>query len=68
MSQAFLEPCLAGDQALASRLLDFTIPPEWFAQYKLMELRLAQLRRDPNLLSWLLRAIGLRKDSNCAIL
>jgi hypothetical protein len=27
-----------------------------------MELRLAQLQRDPNLLPWLLRAIGLRKE------
>ena len=30
--------------------------------------RLAQLRRDPNLLPWLIRAIGLRKESNCATL
>lgn len=62
MPPVFLEVCLAGDQATASRLLDLIIPSDWFAEQRLMKLRLAQLQRDPNLQPWLLRAIGLRQE------
>ena len=62
MPPAFLETCLAGDLATASRLLDLTIPPVWLEDAWLMRLRLDQLRQDPTLESWLLRAISLRRE------
>ena len=62
MTPAFLEASLAGDQAAAARLLDLTIPQDWFQEQQLMRIRLDQLRRDATLQPWLLRAIRLRQQ------
>jgi hypothetical protein len=57
---AFLEASLAGDQASAAGLLKLSIPTDWFREGELIKLRLEQLRREPALRPWLLRAISLR--------
>jgi len=70
MTPAFLEACLAGDTsassvqglAAAAQLLKLAIPTEWLEQKRLMQIRLGQLRRDPRLQPWLLRAMGLRRE------
>lgn len=62
MSPQFLEVCLAGDPARAARLLGLRISTDWFTEQRLMELRLAQLQRDPRLQPWLLRAISVRHE------
>lgn len=62
MSPAFLEASLAGDEAEAARLLELGIPADWFQETELIQLRLGQLRREPALRPWLLRAIGLRQQ------
>ena len=62
MTPAFLEACLAGDLAAASSSIGLAVPPEWLQEQGLMRLRLEQLRQNPELQPWLLRAIGLRQD------
>jgi RimJ/RimL family protein N-acetyltransferase len=62
MTPAFLEACLAGDLVAAAHLLGLSVPPEWLQERPLMKIRLDQLRRDPTLQPWLLRAIGLRQE------
>ena len=62
MKPAFLEACLAGDSS-ASRLIGLgEIPDDWLRQRRLMRMRLDQMRRDPALETWLLRAIILRRE------
>lgn len=61
ISAAGLEACLNGDVDLAARWLDLTIPPDWSEMTGLMRRRLEQLREDPALAPWLVRAIGLRQ-------
>lgn len=62
MTPAFLEACLAGDSA-ASRMIGLEeIPDDWLRQRRLMRLRLYQMRGDPTLKTWLLRAIILRRE------
>ena len=63
MTPAFLEACLAGDGETAAQLLNLTIPPEWLQAQRLMQIRLDQLRRDPGLQPWLLRAMSRRRES-----
>jgi ribosomal-protein-alanine N-acetyltransferase len=60
LSPAFLEASLAGDEAGATSQLKLSIPADWFREAELIKLRLEQLRREPALRPWLLRAIGLR--------
>jgi ribosomal-protein-alanine N-acetyltransferase len=64
MSPAFLEASLAGDEVKAARLLELEIPADWFRERELIQLRLGQLRREPALQPWLLRAIGLRQQKH----
>ncbi|HMN28379.1 MAG TPA: GNAT family N-acetyltransferase [Caldilineaceae bacterium] len=63
LTPAFLEASLATDQPAAEKLLGLTIPPEWFAATNrgVMQLRLGQLRAEPGLQPWLLRAIAPRE-------
>lgn len=60
MTPAFLEACLARDSEVASGLLGLEVPEDWLRERGLMRLRLDQMRRDPALQPWLLRAIVLR--------
>lgn len=62
MTVEFHEACLAGNRAGASQLIGLETPPDWLLNRQLMEIRLAQLRREPDLLPWLVRAVGLRHE------
>ncbi len=57
MTVPFLEACLAGDAAAASRKLEATVPALWLEEAWLMRLRLEQLQQDRGLEPWLLRAV-----------
>jgi [ribosomal protein S5]-alanine N-acetyltransferase len=59
MSARFLEACLKGDEAGAAELLGYPLADEWLPKAWLIR-RLAQLRADPTLEAWLLRAVILR--------
>ena len=60
MTPAFLEAALRGESRAAEAILGLAVPAAWYENRGLMEMRLAQLRQDPSLQPWLLRAIGLR--------
>lgn len=60
LSPTFLEVSLRGDSTSAEQHLGLSIPPDWFQEQALMQLRLEQLQAQPLLQPWLLRAIGLR--------
>jgi RimJ/RimL family protein N-acetyltransferase len=62
LSPAFFTASLAGDRAAAERILGVSIPPEWYGKQATMEMRLADLRSNPSLQPWLLRAMVLRED------
>jgi len=57
----FYQASLQLEHAKAEALLGLTIPPEWYDEQWVMQLRLQQLRDDPSLQPWLMRAIGLRE-------
>ena len=61
MTLDFLKASLAGNRQGAERELGLEIPDRWFEAGQLITLRLGQLQADPELLPWLLRAIGLRR-------
>ncbi|MDO9065863.1 MAG: GNAT family protein [Chloroflexota bacterium] len=60
MTPAFLEAALRGDTAVADEILGLAVPAGWYEKRGLMEMRLDQLRRDPDLQPWLVRAMVLR--------
>jgi RimJ/RimL family protein N-acetyltransferase len=62
MSREFLEACLEGRAAEAERLIGAALPGDWLEQRSLMARRLEQLRSDPSLEPWLLRAVKLRES------
>lgn len=57
---AFLEASLSGDSEAAARWLGMPVPSEWLEKRWLMQYRLNQLRDDPTVEPWLLRAVILR--------
>ena len=61
MSPDFLEACLQDDLESASRMIGLSLSREWLGMKWLMELRLKQIRENPLLELWVLRAIGLRE-------
>ena len=60
MTADFLEASLARDTARAESLLGLAVPEIWYTEMGLMRHRVSQLEKDPALLPWLVRAIGLR--------
>jgi RimJ/RimL family protein N-acetyltransferase len=63
MTPEFLQAALDGNQAAAEATIGLTIPTDWLEQPDpWMHIRLEQLRADPGLQPWLLRAIGLRSE------
>jgi RimJ/RimL family protein N-acetyltransferase len=62
MTPAFLTATVEGDRDQAQALLGWSIPPDWFDRVDLARFRLAQLRADPGLQPWLLRAMCLRRE------
>jgi RimJ/RimL family protein N-acetyltransferase len=63
MSPAFLEASLAGDRDAAARAIGLAIPADWPDERHVLEMRLAQLREDPRLAEWLMRAITPRNEA-----
>jgi len=61
LSHDFLQASLQDDLQSASRLIDLSLTRDWLEAKWLMEIRLAQMREDPALEAWLMRAIGLRE-------
>lgn len=59
---SFLEVSLAGDSEAAAQWLGMPVPADWLEQRWLMQYRLDQLRNDPSVQPWLLRAIVLREE------
>jgi ribosomal-protein-alanine N-acetyltransferase len=60
MTPDFLEAALRGDVSAAEEIMGLAIPNSWYDESRLMDMRLGQLRQDPSLQPWLLRAMGLR--------
>jgi RimJ/RimL family protein N-acetyltransferase len=60
MSAEFLEASFSGNVAAAAKLLGTTPPEEWLQAQGWPHIRLEQLRADPSLQPWLLRAVILR--------
>src|SRR5262245_56279079 len=60
MTPAFLEASLHGDREHAERLIAAIVPEEWMNGSRWAQRRLVQLRADPTLQPWLLRAVVLR--------
>jgi len=62
MTQEFLAASLKQDRTHLVRILGVTIPDDWPDEPRWARLRLDQLRADPELQAWLLRAIVLRDE------
>ncbi len=62
LTLAFLQASLQSDSTAAESLLGLTIPSEWFAEQRLIQMRLNDLQQNAALQPWLLRAIGLRQQ------
>ena len=60
LTPAFLHASLQRDLTTAEALLGLALPSEWFAEQRLIHLRLNDLQPNAALQPWLLRAIGLR--------
>jgi ribosomal-protein-alanine N-acetyltransferase len=59
---SFLEASLAGDAEEVEQWLDIPVPSDWLENRWLMQYRLEQLRSDPTVQPWLLRAMVLREE------
>jgi RimJ/RimL family protein N-acetyltransferase len=62
MTPAFWEAAIGGDQAQTAQLLGVLVPADFWPVSKYMQMRLAQVRRNPSLLPWLGRAMVLRSS------
>lgn len=61
MTPAFLEASLRGEREQAERLIAAIVPEQWVDEWA--QRRLEQLREDPTLQPWLLRAMVSRSES-----
>jgi [ribosomal protein S5]-alanine N-acetyltransferase len=62
MTPDFLRASLRGDLREAEKHIGLTLPETWPDIQGVLTLRLGQLKSDPTLQPWLLRAIGLRSS------
>src|SRR5687768_16016135 len=60
MAPEFLEASLSGNMQAVTQMLGTTPPDEWLLAQDWPRIRLEQLRADPSLQPWLLRAVILR--------
>ena len=63
MTPRFLEASLLGNREQAELVIGATVPEEWANEGLWARRRLEQLREDPTLQPWLLRAVILRSES-----
>ena len=64
MTPAFLDASLAADHALAAEQLGVPVPDSWPDEPKILGIRRQQLRADPSLQPWLMRALVFRAESS----
>lgn len=62
MTPAFLDASLRRDRVELDALLGATVPDTWLDDLRWATIRLAQLRDDPTLEPWLLRAVVVREE------
>jgi len=62
MTADFLDASLAGDRDLMDDLLGAAVSPEWPDYRRVVQQRAEELRAEPDLRPWLLRAIVLRAE------
>jgi RimJ/RimL family protein N-acetyltransferase len=62
LTRDFLEATLAGERSRLEVQLSAAVPEDWPPPGGLLQLRLDQLRADPDLQPWLLRALVLRAE------
>lgn len=62
MLPAFLEACQSGDHVAAEALIGLRVPDEWYEEQWLIQLRLNDMRADPDYEPWSLRAIALTQS------
>lgn len=62
LTRDFLEVTLAGERSRLEALLSAAVPEDWPPHGGLLRMRLDQLRADPALEPWLLRALVLRAE------
>ncbi len=62
MTPPFLEASLRGDREQAALVIAAVVPEEWMKVDPWLQRRLEQLRKDPSLQPWLLRAMVLRSE------
>lgn len=62
LSRAFLEATRDGARERLPRMLGADVPDDWPSSMRLVEMRLGDLRDDPALATWLLRALVLREE------
>jgi RimJ/RimL family protein N-acetyltransferase len=69
MSPAFLEALLDGRREDAGAHIGVDLPPEWPDEHDrgFLALRLGQMRRDPAVQEWLVRAVALRNPARAMI-
>jgi ribosomal-protein-alanine N-acetyltransferase len=62
MGPALLEALLAGDHAQAAQIGSFRIPNDLIVNRRTLEMRLRQIRANPEVQPWLFRAIVIRQS------
>jgi ribosomal-protein-alanine N-acetyltransferase len=62
MGPALLEALLAGDHARAAQIGGFQIPNDLMPRKRTLQMRLRQIRANPEVQPWLLRAIVIRQS------
>jgi ribosomal-protein-alanine N-acetyltransferase len=69
MSPAFLDALLGGRRGEAETMLDATLPDGWPDEHdaRFLRMRLAEVRSDPELQQWLVRALVLREPGRIVI-
>jgi ribosomal-protein-alanine N-acetyltransferase len=69
MGPALLEALLAGDHARAARIGGFQIPNDLMPRKRTLQMRLRQIRANPKVQPWLLRAIVIRQSQTmCGVI
>lgn len=61
MDEDFLEASLRADRERTESLIGLKIPPDWFAEKNIINIRLRDYRADPEYAGWGLWAVGMRE-------
>jgi [ribosomal protein S5]-alanine N-acetyltransferase len=61
LSPEVISLSINGDTEAVERMLQLSVPPEWYEEQSLLRFRLKQVTEDPEYLPWSLRAMALRE-------